>query len=355
MSSNDGTAWDDALKTLRNLADGPKKSAPPPRVVEELQGLVQRLSRRSSIEGRPDLKRAASMDAARMGGMPMVQSASKKMKPADDPAKALRLHVKKATVRIGLYDRRDGVFFGLGTGAIVSECGHVLSAAHIFVGPAGKVGSNPEPFSQMFPDHVGLPRFRGRNESADLVICIGVYEDETLPCKWEYSATLLTPPELLKKKQETGYTQKGVPWEKLLDLAVLQLTGTLAMDPPVYKPSSAELSCTLLLSTSPLDQLPLPYLYSQSVAHRRLVQYRLAFSADFNDQYTIVSEAPFSCDKAWELPAVLQLGNPDAIGLGQERLAVAGWPSVRGEHALHMDNGTLLSKPKDSHCKQAAR
>ena len=241
MSSNE---WDDALKTLRNLADGPKKSAPPPRVVMELQGLVQRLSGR----GRPDLKRAASMDTARMGGMPMVQSASKKMKPADDPAKALRLHVKKATVRIGLYDRRDRVFFGLGTGAIVSECGHVLSAAHIFVGPAGKVGSNPEPFSQMFADHVGLPRFRGRNESADLVICIGVYEDETLPCKWEYSATLLTPPELLKKKQETGYTQKGVPWEKLLDLAVLQLTGTLAMDPPVFHPTG--LSCTLLLSIS---------------------------------------------------------------------------------------------------------
>ena len=85
------------------------------------------------------------------------------------------------------------------------------------------------------------------------------------------------------------------------------------------------------------------------------MQYRHAFSADFKDQYIIVSEAPFSWDKAWELPAVLQLGNPDAIGLGQERLAVAGWPSVRGEHALHMDNGTLLSKPKDSHCKHAAR
>ena len=40
------------------------------------------------------------------------------------------------------------------------------------------------------------------------------------------------------KRHETGFTAKGTKWEKLLDLAVLQMTGTLVMSPPSFSPSA---------------------------------------------------------------------------------------------------------------------
>ena len=101
-------------------------------------------------------------------GMAPAEGAKKYKQDFSDAMRGRRLHAKQATVRIGLYDRRDERFFGLGSGAIISPKGHILTAAHIFIGPFPDPGlgpmQNPPPFSQMYSDGY-TERFQGRSEA----------------------------------------------------------------------------------------------------------------------------------------------------------------------------------------------
>eukprot|EP00966_Prymnesium_polylepis_P159546 3687121-Prymnesium_polylepis.1 len=149
----------------------------------------------------------------------------------------LRERVLQATVRIGIYDKRTKRFSGLGSGTLVSEDGHILTAAHNFLGPARNL-SNPQirRMSVIFGDSkTGYPRFGSpTDELSDiehLVIAIGVYSGEAQPSEWKYYARMVTPPIVLKERKKMY---------GLMDLAVLKLEGTLTMDPPAYTPYSED-------------------------------------------------------------------------------------------------------------------
>ena len=69
---------------------------------------------------------------------------------------------RRATVRIGLYDKKTSTFFSYASGALVSGDGHILTAAHTFLGPMpnGRPNQEPPPLSVMFGHPVtGFPRF----------------------------------------------------------------------------------------------------------------------------------------------------------------------------------------------------
>ena len=319
-------SWDEALIKLRDLAS---HQAPPPQVVVELKKLLESngnsraapgLKRTRSDYGMPPrpLGRTGSLDDAMMGARRAGKAPenAKRLK-LDLSARKLnlagrRLAAKHATVRIGLYDRLKERFFDLGSGAIISSQGRILTAAHLFVGPKPdpdlvKQGllhlQNPPPFSQMYSDG-STERFRSRGEARDLVICIGKFVDDKKPCEWAYTATLVTPKEVLMKFHEISSSQP-----LLLDLAVLQITGSLTMSPSTFKPKS-----------QPSSEAFQTYLAS-----------------DPSMKFKIIEEAAFHPDQECELPAVLKLGDPSAVPVGENRLLAVGWPSHRGEYTLHMD------------------
>ena len=288
--------WENALLSLRRLAT---TTPPDARVVEELHQFARSL-RPPPI---PSLKRARSHGSWEPGsstppdGNGRQHSVWPRVADARSPSDLqVRRDVKRATVRIGLYDRRDRAFFDLGSGAIVSDHGHILTAAHLFVGPKPRNGSSVTPFSQMYSDGL-VPRFRGRSIS-DAVIAIGVYVSDDEPAVWKYYADLLTPFGLLTAKEGLN----------LLDLAVLQIRGTLRTEPAGFRPAQTH--------------------------------------GFLSETYEILQELPLAFDRGWELPVVLPLGNPQAIATGQPRLAVAGWPSPTGEFAPYFDenNRTLISR-----------
>ena len=274
------STWNAALALLRQVIDEP----PPPEIVAELRELSGRMQQ--------------ALDRV----VPDGQSAA--TQPDLSPTRLLP-QIKAATVRIGLYDQADEVFFGLGSGAIISVSGHILTAAHIFVGPKpnGPLAKDSLAFTQMYPNEEEipiLPRFEGRNEWKELVICIGRFVADEKPCEWAYTAKLLT------QKEELMDLEKHA----LLDLAVLQLNGYLKMSPPGFKP------------TDPANMI-----------------------GRTSEKYRIVELTPHEFDASSGLPAALTLGNPSAVAVGASRLAHAGWPSFSGESKIHVDNEkqTLVS------------
>lgn len=295
MSAPSDDEWKAPLLALQGLF---ARSMPPAWALKEYTELLQRV-RPSAI-----LKRTRSLDSSNPPApvsifkQPKVASAleadSGSVKADSVSEEEIHRDVKFATVRIGLYDRVFNCFFQFGSGALVSHKGHILSAAHLFVGPlppeGGWVAGAPLPFSQMYSDAAGVPRFQGRSVDKNLIICIGMYEADEKPCRWMYKATLLTPPELLKARHEG---------DRLLDLAVLQITGNLQMDPQTFQPT------------------------------RKCPDY-------YYDRYLVTSEGPHQV-KVGELPAVLPLGNPDDVASMQARLAVAGWPSPTDEYVQYCD------------------
>ena len=54
-------------------------------------------------------------------------------------AASLRERVQRATVQIGVYDNAKKKLFTVASGAIVTSDGHILTAAHTFLGPRKKV------------------------------------------------------------------------------------------------------------------------------------------------------------------------------------------------------------------------
>ena len=194
------------------------------------------------------------------------------------------VHVKEATVRIGIYSRQEKRFLNFASGVFVSRQGHILTAAHPFLGPQpnGDIHQNPPPMSVMYGDPlIGWPRFgQGGKELAlvaNLVIAIGVFDGDEEPSRWRYQAELLTKPELLKRREAEGqlidlavlrqplshtmllavpqppvwHRASRVPLSVLLPpsltpalcLVALRLTGTIKMDPPVYRPKSRDPRC----------------------------------------------------------------------------------------------------------------
>ena len=93
---------------------------------------------------------------------------------------------KKATVRICIFDRPNERFIELGSGAIVSDQGHVLTAAHVFVDGRWPLGH---------PYYLALYHMVPER---DILIAIGTYKNDRTPTQWKFWAERLTPLELLK-------------------------------------------------------------------------------------------------------------------------------------------------------------
>ena len=132
--------------------------------------------------------------------------------------------VANATVRIGMYDRRRSRFFNLGSGAVVSDQGHILTAAHVLCCKDGdKLASYRPPPSDAWAPYI---------DSEDLIVAIGLYQGAGKPCRWAFraSAVPLTHDSLMRTKKR-GADGRSY----LLDLAVCQIDGRLELDPGTFE------------------------------------------------------------------------------------------------------------------------
>ena len=102
------------------------------------------------------------------------------------------MDAKKATVRIGIFDRPNKRFIELGSGAVVSDQGHVITAAHLFVACKYPPGH---------PYHLALYNMVPER---DILIAIGTYKNDRTPAQWKFWAERLTPLELLRVRAQRG-------------------------------------------------------------------------------------------------------------------------------------------------------
>ena len=136
--------------------------------------------------------------------------------------------VARATVRIGLYDKRRSRFFSLGSGAIVSDEGHILTAAHVLCCKDGDLLARyaPPPRDEWQP----------WIDPEDLIVAIGLYQGAGKECRWAFraSAVPLTHDSLMRARKR-GADGKNF----LLDLAVAKIDGRLELDPPTFERTHA--------------------------------------------------------------------------------------------------------------------
>ena len=125
--------------------------------------------------------------------------------------------VKRATVRIGLFDTTTRTIFSVGSGVIIrGPCGasaQVLTCAHNFIGTQA-------------PHTL----FGGRLKE-DVVILVGCYLNDEQTSVWRHRAELLTPDELLFKKVPFGTNGRTT----LLDLAVLRVDRSIEITPSAFQ------------------------------------------------------------------------------------------------------------------------
>ena len=108
-------------------------------------------------------------------------------------------HAKRCTVQLGVYDRNTKTLRNVGSGAILAG-GRVLTCAHNVM----------DPFSEQ------------SLVTESCTVLVATYAGDAAPARWAYEAEVLTPLSVLREKHEG----------QLLDLAVLQITSTVACDPP---------------------------------------------------------------------------------------------------------------------------
>jgi hypothetical protein len=111
---------------------------------------------------------------------------------------------KRCVVQLALYDRDRHEIFGSGSGAIVSDTGHILTAAHVVM------------------DYETKSILYGRNNCSVLVATF-VADDQ--PTRFQYSARIVSTSSSL---------QKMVAIISLLDIAVLQIDGNTKTNPPLF-------------------------------------------------------------------------------------------------------------------------
>jgi len=125
--------------------------------------------------------------------------------------------VKKATVRIGLFDTTTSKIFSVGSGVVIrGACGpfaQVLTCAHTFIG-------KKKPYKVF-----------GDRPKGSVVILVGIYRNDQQTSVWRYRAELLTPEALLIK--EIPFGQKGR--KTLLDLAVLRVDRSIDITPSEFQ------------------------------------------------------------------------------------------------------------------------
>ena len=113
-------SWETALALVRRLTTTTTTTAHPPpdaALLDELESLIGQV--RQQHHHNPAAAAAAAPPPS-VTPPPIIDSSLSDLQ--------IRRDVKAATVRIGLYDRRDKVFFNLGSGSIVSAQGHILTA-----------------------------------------------------------------------------------------------------------------------------------------------------------------------------------------------------------------------------------
>ena len=125
--------------------------------------------------------------------------------------------VKKAVVRVALYDKNQGKILNVGSGVVMKSYSEafaqVLTCAHNFLDVGGS-------YSFLY----------GRQPEA-IVILIGTYMSDAEPSEWKYSAKLKTPEALLK--EEVPFGSSGS--KSLLDLAVLEVNRYIDVKPSAYQ------------------------------------------------------------------------------------------------------------------------
>jgi hypothetical protein len=117
---------------------------------------------------------------------------------------ASRDAAKECVVQLALYDRDRHEIFSAGSGSIVSDTGHILTAAHVVM------------------DYASKSVFFGRTHCT---ILVAVFVADDQPTRYCYTARIVSAPALL---------QKMVTKTSLLDIAVLQITGTITTSPPTF-------------------------------------------------------------------------------------------------------------------------
>ena len=204
--------------------------------------------------------------------------------------------VQHATVRIGIYDRKEKKFVSMGSGAVVSTQGHILTAAHCVIGQPPKPIFDPhsrryitgwEDVEQERLEQLRQEQYDGRSR---LIHLIGVGDQAQMHAqedfaRWKYWAEPVTSPAKMAERKppcpgaggicplvrnvrnvwpNTGVVRQDLCRCPMLDLAVLQIRGNLTMDPEEFDEAVklGETECTITSmpdSASPdLDQLPTP-------------------------------------------------------------------------------------------------
>lgn len=197
--------------------------------------------------------------------------------------------VKQCVVRVGVYSRTAQRLLDVGSGTIVTRAGHVLTAAHVLIDHktlSPKQGPPPLPTDDvLYPDG-----------NTDVVVLIGVYEDDSASSRWKYWATVKTPYSMLKEKFPGKST--------LLDLAILEIKGTANVSPDVF------------MHTTSLGVLA--------------------------DQYALLDTPLVSAPQTME--HFLTIGDATKVQTG-ELLPCLGWPTPHGQTTIFVaDDHSLLSK-----------
>ena len=206
--------------------------------------------------------------------------------------------VKRATLRIGLYQTATNKLVDLGSGTLIdagpgNPVGQVLSAAHVFLKTSD--AALPPKYLDSAIDW--------NSPAAPFIILVGLYQAEGKSSNWAFWAELVTPLNVL---QQT----KAKPWSNtLVDLAVLQIRGEIEMSPAVY--------------TGPT----------------------------LTESFTVVKRS--AAASPLSLPEGIQLGDPSLVQTGISTVTVFGWFAPSGETTLYVPqhqkimstaNGLLISQ-----------
>ena len=190
--------------------------------------------------------------------------------------------VKRAIVRIGLFDTSSKTVLTVGSGVVIKgacgPCAQILTCAHNFL----DTGTTPHQY--LF----GLP-------PEQVIILVGIFTHNDQSSIWRYRAELVTPQDLLMEM--TSFNNK--PSRALLDLAVLRVVRDIEIRPPRYQGLS-------------MDGTPQP-------------TYELEVELP-----VYAAESPCDLKKY-----ALELGDPERVDIGTS-ISAGGWYSEQNETTLFM-------------------